>query len=85
MKKLFIVFAILAALAMVSCTNGNGAKRLLESQGYEHVTITGYRWFGCGEGDWYHTGFEAVGPKGDIVSGVVCEGLFFKGATPRFD
>ena len=82
MKKL--IFALVVAL-VAGCTAPKKATRLLESQGYTDVEITGYKFWGCSEDDRFHTGFRAKGVTGREVSGVVCSGLIFKGATVRFD
>lgn len=82
MKKLILVpFIILLS----GCTDSSNAKRVLESSGYSSVQITGYRFFGCSKDDVQHTGFEAKGPTGKNVTGVVCSGLIFKGNTIRLD
>ena len=82
--------AILAAvLVLMGCTDEKGARRALGGQGFHDVKITGWRMFGCDGGknssDFYKTGFEATGPTGVRVSGVVCGGMMFKGNTVRFD
>jgi len=69
---------------IVGCSSGDEASRALNSAGYKQITITGYRFFGCGKDDRWHTGFEAVGQNGQRVSGVVCSDVF-KGATIRLD
>ena len=76
---------MMAILPLVACSDADGAERILRAQGYESIRITGYRFFGCSDDDPYHTGFEAVGPGGQKVSGVVCAGLMFKGGTVRLD
>ena len=76
---------ILAAVAIfVPRTDAEVAVRAATNVGMKDVTITGFRVFGCGEEDIYHTGFEATNSNGNRVSGVVCSG-FLKGATVRFD
>jgi len=81
MKKI-----ILAAmfLLVAGCTNEDQAKNILSAQGYNDITFTGYNFFACSEDDFYHTGFVATSPAGVSVSGTVCSGLFFKGATIRY-
>jgi hypothetical protein len=59
--------------------------KVVEQQGFTNVHYTGFRFWGCGRGDWYHTGFTATAPNGTPTSGIVCDGLFFKGKTVRFD
>lgn len=81
MKK----YICIAALLLVACTNPDGATRVLKENGFKDVQITGYKWLTCSEDDIYHTGFRAIGPVGTKVSGTVCEGLFFKNSTIRFD
>ena len=77
---LLIAFALLAG-----CTQPEKAKRLLEDQGYSEVRITGYNWWACSDDDTFHTGFVGKTPAGRQAKGTVCAGLFFKGATIRFD
>lgn len=83
-----ILALLLTAAALTACTRPDHAMHVLQAEGYRNITITGYRFFGCDSGknsddDW-HTGFEATGPTGIHVTGVVCEGLF-KNATVRID
>ena len=78
MKRFFILLAVLFS----GCTASNEATRALEGAGYTQIQITGYSWFGCGKDDTFATGFEATGPSGKHVSGVVCSG-WLKGATIR--
>lgn len=83
MKRLIIV--MFAAVA-ISCTNPERAKKALEDSGYTDITLTGYRYTGCSEDDYFHTGFIAKGPTGRPVSGVVCDGgPWGKGKTIRLD
>jgi hypothetical protein len=67
---------------MLSCSDPEGARRVLEKQGYSQIQITGYKFFGCSKGDTYRTGFKATAPNGSYTSGVVCKG-WFKGNTVR--
>jgi hypothetical protein len=83
MKKLIIIAIML--LAISACTDSGNAKRILKSQGYENIKITGYRFFSCSQDDTYHTGFEAQTQSGDAITGTVCSGIFFKNSTVRFD
>ena len=76
---------ILAALLLAGCTDADHAKALLRKNGYTDVQITGYRWFSCGKGDDYATGFRAKAPNGETIDGTVCAGWFLKGATIRFE
>lgn len=71
-------------MAVAGCTKPAESKALLEGQGLKDVVITGYNFFGCSEDDDYRTGFRAVGFSGQVLTGTVCSGLFFKGATIRY-
>lgn len=79
---------VVVLLILAGCTREEHARNVLEGQGLTEVKITGYRVFGCDSGkgndDAFHTGFEAKGPTGKKLTGVVCEG-FLKGATVRYD
>lgn len=80
-----VILAIFVAIAALGgCTDERAARKALADAGYSEVRVTGYAWFGCGEGDWYSTGFQAKGPTGRNVSGVVCSSWVTKGATIRF-
>lgn len=77
--------AVIALLLLSGCTQPDRSKALLEAQGYQDVQITGYNFWSCSEDDTYHTGFTATSPAGQQIKGTVCAGMFFKGATIRFD
>lgn len=83
MKHRFLIAAILA-ISAASCTSDKEAIRAVEAMGMKDVRPTGYRFFGCGEDDTFHTGFEATNVKGERVTGVVCSAVL-KGATVRLD
>lgn len=82
MKKLFVMAAI---LSLTACTNAQDAERVLRQQGYADIRTTGYAWLSCGKDDKVRTGFTAIAPNGERVSGAVCGGLFFKNNTIRLD
>jgi hypothetical protein len=80
-----VITLSLLAFALGACTDEDGATRALEAAGYRGVRIEGYAFFGCGNGDSYHTAFTAIGQNGRAVTGVVCGGwsLFGKASTIR--
>lgn len=81
MKRLpFIVML----LALIGCTDETNTRRTLDSAGYTDIEVTGYEWLECGKDDTYHTGFRAKNPKGQVVTGTVCCGMWAKGCTIRF-
>ena len=84
MKKLF--FAVLA-LMLISCTDSEGARKVLLDAGYKPISIGGYGWFCGSKGDNYVTKFKAYSPNDStrIVTGVVCRGIFFKSSTIRLN
>ncbi|MEY4385816.1 MAG: Citrobacter phage [Verrucomicrobiota bacterium] len=86
MKRIVLLAALCVSLSGCSsaCVDEQGARTLLEAQGYTAVRITGWDMFGCGKDDHYASAFTAKSPNGTPVKGVVCAGLFFKGATVRF-
>jgi hypothetical protein len=81
MKKMIIG---LVSVILVGCTNGPAATRALQGAGYTDIEITGFRFFGCHEDDFFRTGFKATGSTGKSVTGVVCGGLI-KASTIRTD
>jgi hypothetical protein len=76
---------LIALLLLAGCTQADRSRELLEAQGYKDVQVTGYNFLACSEDDTYHTGFTAISPAGRQIKGTVCAGLFFKGATIRFE
>lgn len=58
------------------------ASRVLRQSGYSEIEITGWRPF-SGR-DTFSTGFKAMSPSGEAVTGVVTSG-WFKGSTVRLD
>lgn len=81
-KKILVLLGVV--LSVSSCTQEDDALRILRSQGFHNIQITGFRFFGCDEKDTFHTGFVATSQSGQRLSGVVCSG-FLKGSTVRFD
>lgn len=73
---------LLAVLLFFGCTNKPDSELTLRAAGYTRIEIGSWE-FGCGEGDWYCTGFRAVGPTGVPARGVVGCGLMLKGCTIR--
>lgn len=82
LKSLGLCLCLLFCLA--SCTDADGARNALSAQGFKDIQITGYQVFGCAKGDKVHTGFIAKGADEEIIKGVVCSGLLFKGSTVRY-
>ena len=86
MKKTIRLIGVSALLLIVTgCTDPENASRILKAQGMTQVEITGYRFFTCGEGDTYSTGFKAKTQVGHKVSGAVCSGFIAKNSTIRYD
>ena len=85
MKRTIIVAAaaLALALALSAGTAPNQSREVLLDAGYSNIEVGGYDWFGCSEDDALRTKFKATGPTGRKVEGVVCAGMFFKGATIR--
>lgn len=84
--NIFKMLGCLTLLFVISgCTDPNKAMRQLESAGYTDIQMLGYDLWGCSQDDTYSDKFTAKGPTGKIVSGVVCNGLVFKGGTIRLD
>ena len=78
------VFAIIACVICMGCTDPQGTTEILRSQGYHDIKITGYKFFAGGRDDWWQTGFIASTRDNVVVSGSVCKGIL-KGSTIRFD
>lgn len=61
--------------SMVSCTEPDATKKVLEDQGYTNVVPGEWNGWACGQGDGYATSFTAISPAGKPVSGTVCSGV----------
>lgn len=55
MKKVFMI-ALVTMICGCTCTDPQGAKEALQSQGFSDIEITGYKMFMCSENDVYSTG-----------------------------
>lgn len=75
--------AFLLALGLCACTNEDQARRVLKAENIERVSMTGYRFFICGDDYWYQTGFAGY-KNGQYLTGAVCSGIL-KGAQLKFD
>jgi hypothetical protein len=84
LAKLFVYGAIGLAFNNPLWTDENGAVQTLHDArpDLKVKAIGGYSWFNSS--DSYKTKFEAIGPDGNEVDGVVTEGLIFKGSTIRY-
>jgi hypothetical protein len=81
-----IIFALVMAgsiFMLSSCTDEPTARKVLLNAGLHDIQMTGYKAFACSEDDIFHTGFSAVNRDGNVVTGVVCQGVF-KGSTIRY-
>lgn len=72
------------ALLLTGCTDVDETNRVLKSQGYTGINITGHEFFSCSSDDFSSTGFSATNAAGRQVSGVMCCGMFFKSCTVRW-
>jgi hypothetical protein len=80
---LMVVLGLSAvAAATYGCSDGGRAAAVLQREGYSKIKTDGWSPFGCGD-DPQCTKFEAVGPGGAPVSGVVGCGWWFKACTVR--
>jgi len=90
LKTILCAFAVLALVVLIGavlphgCTDEDAARKALRGAGYTNIQITGWRPMMAGEGDTFSTGFSAVGPTGQPVTGAVTSGVF-KGSTIRTD
>ncbi len=87
MKLEHIVFGVIIILFIgLKFLIGNSpteAKKVLDIEGYEKVSFTGYKLFACG--NYFHsTGFKGL-KNGKEVSGTVCSGLLFKGSLIKYN
>jgi len=79
------LLVIIGVISLTACARPEKATRTLEAAGYKSVEITGWRPFMASKGDFYSTGFKAIGQNGATVTGAVTGGLLFKGDTIRTD
>lgn len=79
------ILLMCGVMAITGCTDPDAATRILKANGMTNVEMTGWQFAACGNGDWYATGFRAKTITGATVTGTVCEGLWFKAQTIRFD
>ena len=84
MKKMT---AVVVSALLSACTDPHGAEQAVEAMGMTDVTITGYRWTGCGKDDDQRTGYQATNIHGQRIEGVVCGNWtpFGKSNTVRID
>lgn len=81
MRRLAVM--AMASVALACCTSEEPSRKALEAAGFSKIEMKGWSAFGCGEDDAFRTKFQAVGPAGKPVEGVVCCG-WLKSCTIRF-
>ena len=75
-----LTLILLSVLLFLGCTDKENAEKFLIEQGYTDITITGYKFFVCGDKDSESTGF--IARKNDkIVEGTVCTGMLLRNHT----
>lgn len=72
---MIIVACVGVIIGSYGYANPEGATKVLEEDGYTHITITGRKFLGC-DREFYRTTFTAKNSRGIPVSGMVCDGLF---------
>lgn len=80
---IFVTALFVIVFGTSGCTDGTRSEAALRAAGYDEITTTGWKPLVCGEEDTFSTGFNALSPRGEKVSGTVCCGLV-KGCTIRF-
>lgn len=82
MKRMVLLGALVLLLA--GCTDAGKTVKVLKQQGYKNIETTGYRWFSCNKNDGDdHTGFRAISPTGQQMTGTVCSCRVCLGGTTR--
>lgn len=83
--KFRLVAVIALGLLASGCSRPDHARQVLADNGFTEIHITGWSPFSCSDDDMFSTGFRARGVNGRFVTGTVCSGFLFKGATLRFN
>lgn len=82
MKQRLLLITI--ACISTGCTvDSQSLQRLAKQEGISQFVDQGYAWWGCGEGDTFHSAFSGV-KNGQPVKGYICGG-FLKGYTVRYE
>lgn len=85
----FIVISVICVLTFAVFAGSNvdagAVAEYARAEGWHSARVTGYSWYGCGQGDWFHTQFTAVGQNGQPISGIICSGLLSEGKTLRLN
>lgn len=69
-------------MSLTACTVGkSGVEAMLSADGYTHIKVGGFAYFGCGEDDNAKQAFEAS-KNGYRVKGVVCGEIALGGKAP---
>lgn len=79
-SKIISVVLVTSTLFFLGCADKENAERFLKKEGYKDITITGYDFFECTNGDKESTGFIAK-KNGKVVEGTVCVGMLLKNYT----
>lgn len=83
-KSLLLLIALIIGVTASGCTVASSdAHQLLAANGYTEVQLGGMSLWGCSDDDELTREFKAKTITGQRVEGVICAGLFFKGATIR--
>lgn len=78
------LISLFVILSIRGFSDKRGAVSVLQQQGYSQITITGVRPFMRSSGELFSTGFRAMSPSSNLVTGAVTKGVW-QGSTIRFD
>ena len=82
-KTIWLFLILCLTLLFGGCTDKETATRILKQDGFTHIELTGYSFWGCSRDDTFSTGFVAQ-KNGKTIEGSVCNNFFFKNATIRY-
>lgn len=86
LKVVLVLGLVAVAPVSCKCEDAGRTERTLRGAGYTNIRLTGVSYMKCGEERWCTT-FQALGPRGDVVTGAVGCGFegCGKGCTIRVD
>ncbi|AFX93568.1 hypothetical protein G646_gp100 [Serratia phage phiMAM1] len=78
LKVIMVCMCLIIGAFLASCSDSDGAIKVLEKQGYTNIKTDGHAFFSCPKDYSVTTKFEATAPNGQPVKGAVCRGYLFR-------
>lgn len=78
LKLCLVAVVLICGVVLTSCSDEEGATKILTKQGYTNIRTDGHAYMACPKDYNVTTRFYATAPNGQNTKGAVCRGFLFR-------